>query len=133
AVPGREYGFEHQRIALVAPLHGVALVCRHDLPAAVVQRAEQGGEAGARIEMRHAQPVDRAVPPDERAGEGVADERVVLDRELMRLRHRPFPANMSLFKLVLASISGPVPRLPLSTEGTIPGSVRPPRRRAGVP
>src|SRR3546814_14826566 len=69
AVLGLEDGLQHQRVALIAPPHGAGLVRGRYQPAAVVERAEQCREAGARIEMRHAQPVDRAVPADERAGE----------------------------------------------------------------
>ena len=46
---------------------------------AVVVRAEQGGEAGTGVEAREAEPVDRALPADQRRGLQVADERVVLD------------------------------------------------------
>ena len=43
------------------------------------RRAEQRGEAGAGVEAREAEPVDRAVAADERRGLAVADQRVVLD------------------------------------------------------
>ena len=53
---------------------------RRDAPVAVALVAEQRGEAGVGIEARQAQPVDRAVAGDQRAGQHVADEPVVLDR-----------------------------------------------------
>src|SRR3546814_5491228 len=105
---GLEDGLQHQRVALIAPPHGAGLVRGRYQPAAVVERAEQCREAGARIEMRHAQPVDRAVPADERAGEGVADQGVVLDRELVGLRHQPFSAKAG-WRLMPLSITRDAP------------------------
>ncbi len=41
--------------------------------------AEEGGEAGGRVEARQAQPVDGSVAADERGGVQVSHERVILD------------------------------------------------------
>ena len=49
-----------------------------DLPAAIFFRAEQRGEAGVGIEARRAEPVDRAIKPDERACVRIADKSVIL-------------------------------------------------------
>ena len=42
----------------VAPVGAFALTVRRDQPAAVLPSAEQRDEAGVRIEVRQAQPVD---------------------------------------------------------------------------
>src|SRR3712207_7685932 len=51
----------------------------------VLLGAEQGGEDRAGVEPRHAQPVDRPVPPHQGRGLGVGNDRVLLDRQ----RHEP--------------------------------------------
>jgi hypothetical protein len=42
---------------------------------------QQRRKTGPRIEPRDAEPIDRAVTADQRGTLGVADDRVVLDRE----------------------------------------------------
>ena len=79
-VVGLELGLEDQRAVAVAARD----VRRHragrrEQPAAVLGVAEQRGEAGAGVEPRQAQPVDRPVAADQRGGLAVADQRVVLD------------------------------------------------------
>ena len=69
----------HERVLAVTALDRLDLAVRREQPAAVLIVAEQRGEAGARVEAREAEPVDRAVPPDERRGLQVADQAVVLD------------------------------------------------------
>ena len=49
-------------------------------PEAAGLAVEQGGEHAGRIEPRHAEPVDRSVRSDERAGVAIRQERVVGDR-----------------------------------------------------
>ncbi len=89
AVEGR---LEDERAGPVAPLDPQAAAARavgrrrRDLPASVRAIAEQRGEARTRVEAGQAQPVDRAVAPDERGRLGVSDERVVLDP------HAAYPA-----------------------------------------
>ena len=56
-----------------------------NVPACAV---EQRAEHARRVEARHAQPVDRAVGRDERAGVAVRQERVVGDRRERRRRRR---------------------------------------------
>src|SRR5205823_12676576 len=59
-----------------------------DEPPAVLRLAEERGETGIGIKTRHAEPVDRAVTPDESRGLAVPDQRVILDAK----RHRLCPA-----------------------------------------
>src|SRR5258708_1529753 len=58
---------------------------------------EQGREAGARIEARQAEPVDRPLPRHEGAGVTVADQRVVFDGG----RHGPVLSRTMLARLTL--------------------------------
>jgi len=80
AIAGRELGLEDQRVVAIAPRDPRLRVDGRDLPASVLGRAEQRGEAGAAVEARPAQPVDRAVAADQRRRLAVANERVILDR-----------------------------------------------------
>jgi hypothetical protein len=57
----------------------ISVSWRRELPASVVRRSEQCGEARAGVEAGEAAPVDRPVDADERARLQVADEGVVLD------------------------------------------------------
>ena len=59
-----------------------------ETPVAVRFVAEQGGEARGRVEAGQAQPVDRSVAADQRGRVRVADERVVLDRNLFTAASR---------------------------------------------
>ena len=70
---------EDQRLLAIATRDLRLRMGRRDRPAAVVLVAEQAGEHRGGIEARPAQPVDRAVAPDERRGLTVADHRVVFD------------------------------------------------------
>ena len=92
AVRGLELGLEDQRPRAIAPAHGPHGARRRDEPPAVLGRAEERREAGGRIEAGNAEPVDRAVPPDEGRCLAVSDDRVVLDAQ----RHAvgsPHPEN----------------------------------------
>ena len=51
-----------------------------DQEPAMVLVTDQGGQAGATIEPRPAQPVDAAVAANKRRGHAVADDGVILDR-----------------------------------------------------
>ena len=66
-------------VAAIAALDPRQVRRRPQRPAAVLLRPDQGGEAGARVEPREAEPVDRPLARDERGGLEVADEPVVLD------------------------------------------------------
>jgi hypothetical protein len=79
ALGGFEAGFQHCRAGQVTSFKAGDFAGRRKLPVAVLALAEQRGEAGAIVEMRHAQPVDGTVAGDQRAGHRVADETVVLD------------------------------------------------------
>ena len=79
AVLGVEVELVHERVLAVAALDALDLAVGREQPAAVALVPEQGGEARARVEAREAEPVDRAVAPDERRGLQVADQPVVLD------------------------------------------------------
>src|SRR5215472_7784653 len=79
-VAGRELGLEDQRVVAIAPPDPRLRVDGRDLPASVLGRAEQRGEARAAVETRPTQPVDRAVAADQRRRFAVANERVILDR-----------------------------------------------------
>ena len=74
-----EVGLQHQGARLVAAGDACAGAGRRDPPAAMLRFAEQGGEAGRRVEPRKAQPVDAAVPSHQRRSVGVSDASVVLD------------------------------------------------------
>ena len=75
-----EIGFKDQRFAAITARNFWRCIRdRRNQPAAVVGRAEQGGEAGAGVEARPAEPVDRTVEGDERGRVAVADQRIVFD------------------------------------------------------
>jgi hypothetical protein len=88
ALAGAELGLQHQGLAPVAAGHAVGAAGRGDPPEPVLLTAQQRGEAGAGVEPRQAQPVDRPVPARQRGGMPVADHRVVLDRQPARRPHR---------------------------------------------
>ncbi|MCY1520353.1 hypothetical protein D9M68_551280 [compost metagenome] len=69
--------FQHGGIGHVAPRNARGLAVRGDAPASMALVAEQRREAGGRIEVRQAEPIDRAVPRDQRGGEHIPDESVV--------------------------------------------------------
>src|SRR6185503_15627079 len=50
-----------------------------DQPASVLRLAQKRRETGIRVETWHAQPVDRAVTPDQRRRMAIADQCVILD------------------------------------------------------
>ena len=79
AVLGVEVELVHERVLSVPALDSLDLAVGREQPAAVLLVPQQRGEAGARVEAREAEPVDRAVSPDERRGLQVADQAVVLD------------------------------------------------------
>src|SRR6266702_1113363 len=85
--------FEDEGIAEIAARRTGDVLGGRNQPAAVLARAEDGGKAGVGIEGRPAQPVDRAVAPDQRRGLAVTDQRVVLDllrQCLASLGNRPW-------------------------------------------
>src|SRR5690606_32416396 len=90
--------------------------------------AEQRGEAGGRVEMRHAEPVDRAVASHERGCLHVADKRIVLDPA----GHAAHPLNVQ--DHVFADVPYPTPRwfrtaLAGSSAGVAGAVPNPPRSR----
>ena len=78
-VVGPVLGLQHQGVALVAAADLPDTPGRGEQPAAVGAVAEQGGEAGRRVEPGQAQPVDRPLPAHQPGRVGVADQGVVLD------------------------------------------------------
>src|SRR5690606_24251877 len=72
-------GLQDQRPLAIAAGDAGGRVDGGDLPAPVLRPAEQGGEAGAGVEARPAEPVDGSVARDERRRLAVADQGVVLD------------------------------------------------------
>jgi len=79
ALGGFEVGLEDQRTGAVPPSDGAHFALRCDLPAAVVARAEQGGEAGIGIETGEAEPIEGAVIGHQRYALAVGDDGVVFD------------------------------------------------------
>src|SRR5581483_12137337 len=73
-LPGR---LEDERVVEI-PAADRAALGRREQPASVLRAAEERGEAGAGVEAREAEPVDRAAALDERRGLQIAEERVVL-------------------------------------------------------
>ncbi len=70
---------QHQRAVEIAPRDAGRGVGRCYQPAAVLRLAEECRKAGRRIKARQAQPIDRAVAPDQRRRRAIADQRVILD------------------------------------------------------
>src|SRR5207244_13606510 len=66
AVGGFEVALEDQCTGAVPPSDSAHLALRCDLPAAVVARAERGGEAGIGIETGEGEPMEGAVMGDQR-------------------------------------------------------------------
>ena len=87
---GLPLGLQDQGVAPVAPAHLAPARWRplgggrRDHPVAVALIAQQCGEAGRRVETRQAEPLGRAVHPDQRGRLHVADDRVVLDEACHR-------------------------------------------------
>ncbi|GJE46333.1 hypothetical protein AEGHOMDF_5536 [Methylobacterium soli] len=79
ALPGRVAGLEDEGAVAVASAGLDVLRHGRETPEAVLWRAEQRGEAGGGVEVRKAQPVDAALPADQRGRVAIADERVILD------------------------------------------------------
>ena len=86
---GVEVELVHERAVAVAPLHAAHAARGCEQPAALALVAEQGGEAGAGVEARDAEPVDRAVAAHERRRLEVAEEAVVLDPHRPNARASP--------------------------------------------
>ncbi|GAA3497042.1 hypothetical protein GCM10019016_041430 [Streptomyces prasinosporus] len=82
---GVPLGFQDQGVAPVVPpgrrgrLRVVGRAPGTQPPEAVFLGSQQPGEDGVRVEARQAQPVDRAVPADQRCGLHVSDECVIFD------------------------------------------------------
>ena len=92
---GGEKRLQNQAVAAIAPGRAerrafLSLYGRRDQPAAMFRGAQKGGEAGIRIETRHAQPVDRAVAADQRRGAAIADHGIIFDAH-----HAQRPARRS--------------------------------------
>ncbi len=77
---GRRFppGLQDQRLAGVPPA-GRGLARGGDLPGAMVPGAQEGREAGLRVEARQTQPVHRTVRADQRDRLHVTDDGVVFD------------------------------------------------------
>ena len=79
AALGDEGRLEDHAVAAVAALDAGDIAGGRDPPPPMLGIAKEGGEAGAGIEARPAEPVDRSVAADERARLAVTDECVILD------------------------------------------------------
>ena len=73
-------GFQHQRLAAVAPpgARPTASRCEQPVPGPLV--VQQRGEAGRGVEPRLAQPIDRPIPTHQRRGLQVTDQPIILDQ-----------------------------------------------------
>ena len=86
---GGEGRLEDVRIVEVAPL-GLERGGRLEPERAAALGVQDPREHRRRVEVRQAEPVDRAVPGDQRGGPPVADERVLADRGVaVDALHRP--------------------------------------------
>ena len=74
-----ELGLEDEGVAAVLPADRAELAGGLDRPVAVLGVAEERREDGAGVEPRHAEPIDRPVPADQRGRLAVADQGVVLN------------------------------------------------------
>ena len=81
APSGLKMRFEHQGLWTIAARDAARLTLWCNEPAAVIGRAQERGETGARVESRQAQPVDRAVLAYEGGRMAVTDQGVVFDAE----------------------------------------------------
>ena len=81
AFGGFEPRLQHHRIAAVAACRGGRGVNWADLPASVPRGAQQCRKTGAAVEPRPAEPIDRPIAADQRPGQTVAYERVILDTQ----------------------------------------------------
>ena len=79
AVGGLEVRLEDQGAVAVPAARGSAAVAGGQAEPAVLGAAQQGREAGGRVEAGQAEPVDGAAARDQGRGLAVADQRVVLD------------------------------------------------------
>ena len=80
AVLGLELGLEDQAARPVAAGPETPLPARREQPAPVLLVAQERRQAGGRIEAGQAEPVDRAVAPDQRRRPHVTDQRIVLEQ-----------------------------------------------------
>ena len=80
----QEAGDEDVGIGEVELPGGVAVVCRRDPVVAALLGVEDGREHARRVEPLRAVPVDRAVGADQGDRVQVADDAVLLDREVVR-------------------------------------------------
>ena len=78
-VRGGEDRLQDQSVAQVSPRGLDLALRRRDQPASVLGAAKERGKARAAVETGQAQPVDRAVAPDERHRLAVSDNGVILD------------------------------------------------------
>ena len=78
-VVGLVVGLEHQGPVPIAAIDLPHLARRGQEPSPVLGGPQQGGEAGPRIEVREAEPVDRPVAGDQGRRLAVADQGIVLD------------------------------------------------------
>ena len=74
-----EFGLQDQRTFAIATPNRHDCPDRSDAPAPVFRAADEGREAGTRIEPRPAEPIHRAVAADKGRGFAIADQGVVFD------------------------------------------------------
>src|SRR5262249_51225231 len=75
----RKGGLEDERPRSVAAPHALDRAFGREEEAAILRGAEEVREEGARVEARHAEPVDRAVPANEGRGLAVANQGIVFN------------------------------------------------------
>ena len=89
-VSGFEEGFEHERVFQIAPpaLEGPA---RGDAAVAALFPVEETAETAARIDARHAAPVDGPAAGNQRRGVAIGDKCIVAQGRITLVPHRnPF-------------------------------------------
>jgi len=80
---GRKTRLQNRRPGQVTPRNPAvfaACVIGSNEPPPIFRRAQQRREAGRRVEARQAEPVDRAVAPDQSRRGQIADQAVIADR-----------------------------------------------------
>jgi hypothetical protein len=124
--PGPELRDEDGRV-LEITLPRRLEVLQRDREGAAVRRVEQPAEQSGRVEARHAQPGDGAVPPDQRRRRPVADETVILEGQKPiepsnwgePLRRQRLLVVHGAFSLV-DRLQVPSPSRPRSNHGILP-------------
>src|SRR6516162_770515 len=70
---------QNQGVIVVSTAGARSRISRKDPPAPMLGRAEERCEQGAAVKTRPAQPIYRAVAPDEGSRRAIADQSIILD------------------------------------------------------